>query len=520
MKWKKTFSISMAFLLAGGLIFDMRPPIISNATSIYEGFPSDSPVITTLSTLESKENEPSSRSSVESNTSAGTPETNPGSGSEGSSSSGSSSDDSHSSSDNSDSGSSDHSTGGESSSGSDTSSDSDDSNNKEDSEASSDSDTSSDSDSTNKKDKNKKEKEKDSNKKDSKKDPKKDTTTPVKKIEEDDSNGRDYQESEVVSSGNTSFTIVSVVREDKKLEKKLKELRKKKKIQEKELQNIENILYNYSAQIEEIQNIYNMVYQDDLTFNESELFLTGYKKDCSFFENTNCIKGMDAALYKLAHKYHNQALLSWLQVYSTERSPFPEGYSPIDVDSDLISNVDSLLQEMLLPCTNWIVENQKTIDDLANGLDDTKEHIEKLKAAKNASAIQVDSRLVEYKDKIPDQCVEFLNAIVAKEGTPYVWGASGPNSFDCSGLISYGLRQCNAVSSGFRWTSIDFATQLRSIPFSEAKPGDLVWKKGHIAVYIDENTVFEAPYTGAHIRFTSCNVSSRFSRALRWWSKD
>lgn len=87
---------------------------------------------------------------------------------------------------------------------------------------------------------------------------------------------------------------------------------------------------------------------------------------------------------------------------------------------------------------------------------------------------------------------EFLKAVASKMGTEYVWGAAGPDVFDCSGLMSWGLTQAG-VGIG-RLTADDFwQTQTRIASGSE-QPGDLVLfgarygnsgMAGHIGVVID-----------------------------------
>jgi cell wall-associated NlpC family hydrolase len=57
-------------------------------------------------------------------------------------------------------------------------------------------------------------------------------------------------------------------------------------------------------------------------------------------------------------------------------------------------------------------------------------------------------------------------------GQPYVWGATGPNSFDCSGLVMYAYGKFGRTTPRI---SEDQFTAARSIPASRAVPGDLVF---------------------------------------------
>jgi SLT domain-containing protein len=83
----------------------------------------------------------------------------------------------------------------------------------------------------------------------------------------------------------------------------------------------------------------------------------------------------------------------------------------------------------------------------------------------------------------------FLDAILSKQGTAYVWGAAGPDVFDCSGLMSWGLEQAG-VGKG-RLTAEGFNSGWPHIP--NPKPGDMVTfdtgrlpgQAGHIGAVLD-----------------------------------
>lgn len=86
-------------------------------------------------------------------------------------------------------------------------------------------------------------------------------------------------------------------------------------------------------------------------------------------------------------------------------------------------------------------------------------------------------------------------------GKPYVWGASGPNSFDCSGLVQYVYK--NALGINLPRNSGAQANAGRKISRSQLKPGDLVyWSEGsgHIAIYIGDGKVVHAPQPGEKVK--------------------
>jgi cell wall-associated NlpC family hydrolase len=84
-------------------------------------------------------------------------------------------------------------------------------------------------------------------------------------------------------------------------------------------------------------------------------------------------------------------------------------------------------------------------------------------------------------------------------GKPYQWGASGPDSFDCSGLTLYAWRAAGVTLSHYTGAQYSETTH---IPLSDLQPGDLVYSgdMGHMGMYIGNGNMVEAPHTGANVR--------------------
>ncbi|GHD97958.1 hypothetical protein GCM10010339_02760 [Streptomyces alanosinicus] len=86
-------------------------------------------------------------------------------------------------------------------------------------------------------------------------------------------------------------------------------------------------------------------------------------------------------------------------------------------------------------------------------------------------------------------------------GRPYVWGASGPSGFDCSGLMQWSYAQAGMQLPR---TSQEQRFAGRHIPLSEARPGDLVIYRSdasHVGMYAGNGQVIHAPYPGAAVRY-------------------
>ncbi|WP_051681674.1 C40 family peptidase [Cellulomonas sp. HZM] len=89
---------------------------------------------------------------------------------------------------------------------------------------------------------------------------------------------------------------------------------------------------------------------------------------------------------------------------------------------------------------------------------------------------------------------------VAKEyvGKPYRHGASGPKAFDCSGFTRYVYKK-----AGIKTLSHSSSVQRhqgKKISRSAAKPGDLIWTPGHVAIYLGGNKQIDAPRPGKTIQ--------------------
>jgi cell wall-associated NlpC family hydrolase len=87
-------------------------------------------------------------------------------------------------------------------------------------------------------------------------------------------------------------------------------------------------------------------------------------------------------------------------------------------------------------------------------------------------------------------------------GKPYVYGAAGPNSFDCSGLTSYVYRQ--ALGINITRTTGTQVTQGIAVSAKNLLPGDLVFPhSGHVEIYIGNGKVIHAPQTGDVVKIAN-----------------
>ncbi|MFJ9902164.1 NlpC/P60 family protein [Streptomyces sp. NPDC101152] len=88
----------------------------------------------------------------------------------------------------------------------------------------------------------------------------------------------------------------------------------------------------------------------------------------------------------------------------------------------------------------------------------------------------------------------------AQIGKPYVWGATGPGSYDCSGLTQAAWR---AAGVSLPRTTYDQVNAGTTVSLADARPGDLIFfydDISHVGVYIGNGMMIHAPKPGAYVR--------------------
>ncbi|AYL37776.1 MULTISPECIES: C40 family peptidase [Streptomyces] len=88
----------------------------------------------------------------------------------------------------------------------------------------------------------------------------------------------------------------------------------------------------------------------------------------------------------------------------------------------------------------------------------------------------------------------------AQIGKPYVWGATGPGSYDCSGLTQAAWKAAGVTLPRTTYDQVDAGT---TVPVSQAQPGDLVFFYDditHVGIYIGNGMMIHAPKPGAYVR--------------------
>ena len=119
------------------------------------------------------------------------------------------------------------------------------------------------------------------------------------------------------------------------------------------------------------------------------------------------------------------------------------------------------------------------------------------------------------------QIITMLNAALSRQGTPYVWGAAGPTSFDCSGLVQWSFAQAGVTMPR---VAADQARTGPAVPVSQLQPGDLLFYHtdptdpgyiSHVAIYLGDGKMIQAPETGQNVEVVPADTGNEFAGAVR-----
>lgn len=113
---------------------------------------------------------------------------------------------------------------------------------------------------------------------------------------------------------------------------------------------------------------------------------------------------------------------------------------------------------------------------------------------------------------IPPAVVTAISYAVAQLGKPYVWGGTGPDGYDCSGLVMMAYQAAGISLPRTTFQQVHTGAPVYSI--AQLRPGDLIFTPGsdgtpadpgHVGMYIGSGLVISAPETGKPVMLTPLN---------------
>ena len=136
-------------------------------------------------------------------------------------------------------------------------------------------------------------------------------------------------------------------------------------------------------------------------------------------------------------------------------------------------------------------------------------------AASTAACVQLAGTVIGGSSTVPNQTVAAAIAYAQQQiGKPYLWGGTGPDAFDCSGLVMMAYQAAGVNiprTSEAQWA---WGPQIQA---SQAEPGDLVFfagsdgtptSPGHVGLVIGGGKMIEAYATGFPIRISTYGTAS------------
>jgi peptidoglycan DL-endopeptidase CwlO len=148
------------------------------------------------------------------------------------------------------------------------------------------------------------------------------------------------------------------------------------------------------------------------------------------------------------------------------------------------------------------------VNALENQMDGKKKlilaKIDKVNSAAMKQAMDIFEQTGQYpKVTIPTANTvgaQALQAAISRLGDPYIWGAAGPTSFDCSGLVMWAYAQVGIALphyTGSQWNSGVHVSR------NDLEPGDLVFffpNISHVGMYIGNGMMINAPNFGEDVK--------------------
>lgn len=154
------------------------------------------------------------------------------------------------------------------------------------------------------------------------------------------------------------------------------------------------------------------------------------------------------------------------------------------------------LRETQASQEQYLEDQKTTIEDAIERLQADRKDAYRDEAAARGESIEY------IPDYVPGDRGVVVRQAMAQLGKPYIWAASGPDAYDCSGLI---LDAYNQIGIGLPHNAAQQYNMSVRISRDALQPGDLVFYNGlaHVAMYIGDGYVIHAPTTGDVVKIAT-----------------
>lgn len=160
--------------------------------------------------------------------------------------------------------------------------------------------------------------------------------------------------------------------------------------------------------------------------------------------------------------------------------------------------------------------SETVVEPAADGFDVAHAHVEDLTALAELVAQRVPDAdadlLLTAWTNTTDQRLRVVLAALAQTGDPYKFATAGPDAFDCSGLSKYAWGTVGVQLFHYSRRQIDDATPIDR---SQLQPGDLVWRPGHVMLYLGaEDLIVNAVQPGKPVTVKRWGKVQRFGSPI------
>ena len=170
-----------------------------------------------------------------------------------------------------------------------------------------------------------------------------------------------------------------------------------------------------------------------------------------------------------------------------------------------VTSAQAAANEAVLAASQEAAEATKLTAAMAKKVDQIQSKENVLNSSVYSQALSIFQQTGTYPDvtvvgnTIGEQALRFA---LEKLGDEYVWGAAGPSTFDCSGLVMWAYEHVGISLEHFTG---DQWNEGQHIPLSELQPGDLVFMYGldHVGMYVGNGMMVDAPSSGQVVSIQS-----------------